>query len=305
MTANARMMIGSWLDDATHYAPSATPIEASSEVSTMPDTNLLNTLASVKWRSGSYSAGGTINFKLDIGAVSNRSVNAFCWYNHNMSNGGSWRLKAYTTRADRDADTTGASSTGVKYDSGATAVATSPTVGYGTGAYATFGYGGYALTGWLRYKYVAHFMTTTPVSARWWRLFITDTTPETHYLECGRIMLGQYFEPSVNFEWGYSIDWVDQSQQIRTRGGALRAEFRTPFRRVQASFQWLDGYDVDWMLEIMRLIGRRGDVLWVAYPDEDTDMARRNIISGRLTDWTPVQRQRHGYQVNITIEESI
>ena len=306
--SNATIVIGSFIDDAQNYATlsgagTITPIQASSEAATMPATNLSNSLPSIKWRSGTYAAGATIRIRMDIGSVSNRTVNAFCLYNHNLSSAAQYRLKAYASESERDADTDGTGAA-TWYDSSWTTVAAPASIGYGTGAYATYGYGGYPLEGWLRYQFIAKFLDTSIV-ARWWGLFVKDAGNTSGYLEAGRLLLSKYYSPSVNFEWGYSLDWVDPSKQIRTRGGALRSEFRTPYRRASVSYSWLDAYDLDFILEIERLIGRRGEILWTAYPNDDTVQGRRNIILGRLVEWDAVQRQRQGYSYKMVIEESI
>ena len=310
--SNAKLMIGSYVDDAQRVATLAglgtiTPIKtdsASDLTSTMPITNLARSLPSLKWRSyGTYTAGATYRIRLDTGGVNNRTVNAFSFYNHNLSLVGEYRLKGYSSEAERDADTAG-SGTATYYDSGWLSAGTSPSIGYGTGAYATYGYGGYPLEDWQRYPFIALYLSSSIVT-RWWAVFLKDSGNITGYLEAGRLLLSKYFEPSVNFEWGYSLTWQDPSRQIRTRGGALRSEYRTPYRQVEVAFSWLDDYDLDFILEIERLIGKRNEILWSAYPNEDTLQGRRNILLGRLSDWTPVGKQRQGYSYKMTIEESI
>lgn len=306
--SNGTLMIGSYIDDAETIAMQSgagviTPLSSTSAVSTMPVTNLMNTMPSVKWRSGNYTAGNVIKLSIDIGSVNNRPVNAFALYNHNLTSAGQYRLKGYVDQVERDADIN-SSGTASKYDSGWVTAEEEASIGYGQGAYATYGYGGYPLAGWLRYKYIAQYLTNA-LTCRWWAVFIKDSGNTDGYIEAGRLLLTQYFQPSVNMDWGYSIDWVDPSKQIRTRGGSLRSEFRTPYRSVNVSYSWLSESDLNFILEIERLIGKRSEVLWSAYPNENTVQGRRNIILGRLSSWEPIQRQRQGYSFKMVIEESI
>lgn len=296
--ANGRIIVASYVDDSS----ATTPISASSEAATMPVTNLTNSLPSVKWRSGSYTAGNTIYISMDIGSIDNRTVNAFVFYNHNLSVSGQYRLKAYDSAANRDADTTGASTTGEIYDS-EWITALTPVLGYGEGAYATFGYGGYSDEAW-QYQFTALYMSANVVT-RYWRLFLKDTGNTDGYIDAGRLMLSYYFAPANNFDWGYTIDWVDPSEQIRTRGGALRSEYRSIYRRASITWSWLDEFEYGQLTEIKRVAGRRNEIFWSGFPESGTAHERRNMILGRMVEWSPTKKERQGYQVSLTIEESI
>lgn len=297
--SNALMVSGSYVDDSI----AATPLAASSAATNFGVDNLLNTVPSFTWRTGAYTAGNVVYLTIDTGDVTERAVNAVVLYNHNLTNAGQYRLRAYTDATEMAADTTGDGTASV-YGGSWLDVGDAPTIGYSSGDYGLFGYGGYGNTDWQRYKYLLVTLAT-PVYCQFWKLFLTDISNSDGYIEGGRLMVSRYYQPEVNFDWGYGFEWVDPSIQTRTRSGVMRTESRNPYRKVDVNYGWMSDLDFVQVNEIERLTGKRKDVFWQAYPDDSSIMGNRNAFLGRLTNWRPLQRQRQGYQFGMTIEELI
>jgi hypothetical protein len=261
-------------------------LTATSEAGTYLASNLLNVQPGRIWRSTS-TAAQTIT--ADLGE--DKRNNAFCIYAHNLSNDGTASVRL-TLSND-------AAHTDIVYDN--TVEGTDPLYGWGEGPYGMEGYGGYSSEGWAQ-PFTVIWLGDVYV-ARYFRVIITDTANADGYIQAGRIKLGQSIDiPVVQ---GYSMGWDEQTELTRTRGGALRSDSRDPFRYASATSAVLDKIQEGDVLEVFRSVGRRGDVLWSAFPDDATAQTRRNTILGRLTDYGSADISYVGSTVQFTIEEGL
>lgn len=276
--ADSRLLGTSHLDGLT--------LTATSEAGTYLASNLLNVQPGRIWRSTS-TAAQTIT--ADFGE--DKRCTAFCLYAHNLSNDGSATVRVTLSNDSGHTD--------IVYDT--TVEATEPLYGWGEGPYGLEGYGGYSSEGYSQNFTVIWFGGT--YVARYFRAVITDTSNADGYIQAGRIKIGQHMDiPVVQ---GYSMGWDEQTELTRTRGGALRSDSRDPFRYASATSAVLDKIQEGDILEIFRSVGRRGDVLWSAFPDDATAQTRRNTILGRLTDYGSADISYVGSTVQFTIEEGL
>lgn len=70
---------------------------------------------------------------------------------------------------------------------------------------------------------------------RYWRLTVADTTNTAAYLTIGRIFLGPYWTPTVNFDIEYSEEHDDPSVLLLSEGGQISGVIRTQFK---TQFYW-------------------------------------------------------------------
>ena len=276
MTENIRICYENRADDATLTATSAALAVA----------NLQDMQQQVVWSSTS-AAAQTITIPLSV----SRSINCVGLMNHNLSSDATIRVQGASD----------AGFTSVLFDT--TYDALDPSFGWGEFPWGMVGWGGYSSEGW-EYQFTVKWITLTV--ARYWRLIITDTTNADGYVQAGRLILGQYWTPHANMQWGYSLDWHDPSEVVRTRGGSWRSDNKTPYRVSSVHVRWLDVVEAAGVLEMERQRGRRGDVLLSAYPNEGTTRERRNTLLGVLRDWSPSTHDFYGYNsVSFSIEESV
>lgn len=104
-----------------------------------------------------------------------------------------------------------------------------------------------------------------PVAADQYRITVTAQTDEG-YLEIGRIFAGLSFSPSVNFNWGLDVEWIESGEHVPTEAGSLRTvglgELR---RRFQLQLDWLVDGDRQQLINRLAKIGRGADLLVSLY----------------------------------------
>ena len=249
-------------------------------------SNLVSTQPGKLWRSTS-AAAQTITG--DLGE--DKRINGFVLYAHNLSNDGSATVQLTLSNNSGHTDQV--------YDT--TVEATDPLYGWGEGPYGMEGYGGYSDEGWQQ-QFTTIWIASTQV-ARYFRLIITDTANSDNYVEAGRIKLGQYVD--VRYRYGYDMGWTEQTEIIRTRGGALRSDNRPTYRYANIQTSILDKISEGDILEIFRDVGKRGDAVWSAFPDAGTAQERRNMILGRLVDYSSAVIDYAGSEITFNIEESL
>ena len=247
-------------------------------------TNMQNKQPSLKWRS-TTDAAQTISG--DFGAA--EVIGCVVLYNHNISAAGTIAV-------------TLASNSGFSTDVFTKTVdALDATLGYGTQKYGHDGYGGYSELGWQQRFTIIWF---TPVSRRYFKVVITDTTNSDEYVEVGRMMWGDF--TTIPYRYGSELGWREQTEVTRTRGGALRSDARDPYRYTNVESTILTDDSVADVLEIFRAAGRRSDVLWSGFP-ENTDeyLERRYTMLGKLMDYSSSIREAEGSSITFSIEEGL
>lgn len=274
---NMRIVSDIWSDDGT--------ITASSAAGSMTAAKLQNSQPSDVWRSTNATVqtlSGNLGNLL--------SVSAFCLYNHNLDSAATIRVELAT-------------------DSGFTNKLRDETIslgaldeGLGQGGLGTSGLGGFSGDSWQQTFTISWF---APVLVQYWRITLTNTGNADGYLQAGRLILGRYWSPTLNLSYGYRMGWREQTQQRRTRGGALRSDTRPAYRVATGLLQWMDASEESTILDVQFFRGKRKDLLFSGYPEDGTVLEQKHTILGRLTDYDDLERLESGRRWNFTIEESL
>lgn len=109
---------------------------------------------------------------------------------------------------------------------------------------------------------------TADVSARYWRLSITDLTQS--YIELGGFYIGSKITFSVGLNWGYAYGVQSASQVAVTLGGHRIYDERPNARTMQASWSWLN--DLDAHVRMLPLMEDHDicRTVYLVFDDEDT-----------------------------------
>jgi hypothetical protein len=180
----------------------AAALSATSEQASLPGSNVQQPHLSRKW----YTAAGvkSAELVLDLGAAT--SVGLLGLFGANLSSAATLLLRA------SNSDPTGVA--GDLYNSG--------TVGAGV----VDGYG-------------AVYFAFGAVSARYWRLGLTDNTVADN-LRIGRLFLGPKWTPSVGQLYGWSIGVDDPSIVEESYGGQSYPDVRPQKRVLQFELSYMD-----------------------------------------------------------------
>ena len=133
---------------------------------------------------------------------------------------------------------------------------------------------------------------------------IIDITNTDGYFEINRLFLGQLFQPEYNMSYGLSMQWAEDTAQIRTDGGTLYSEPSTPYRKLNLNLQWLTDSDRAYLSERLRKVGKRTDIFVSAYPNTADSKYYEYSFVGKFTTM-PSQNHVYynNYSSNYEIEE--
>jgi hypothetical protein len=229
----------------------AATIAAGSEVSSLPAANLQSQQPKKVWRSSSTADYVTLSCAAPVAA------NMLAVSGHNFSAAGLFRVRG----ANSPADTTAAPSVDTGWQS------VWPVTGKPADAY------------WPRY--LSALLWSNDALYQCWRIDFADPSVTLTYLEAGRLALGRYWQPTINFDLGGTPLGRDQRDvQTVTDYGELFTDRRqrSAARRMSLQISGADKREVlDGIQEIQRLAGMAGDVFVLLDPNATTDFHRHSM----------------------------
>jgi len=234
-----------------HLSDAAT-LGASSAVSTLPVANLQNMQPKKKWRSSGITAE-YITFDMGSGGV---ACTGLALIGHNLTASATIRVRG---KATSDVTTSPTVDT--------TAVSAWPATGKPSDLY------------WP--QYFSWLSWASGGALRYWRLDIADATNTAAYLEAGRVMLGAYWQPTINFDLGGTPLGFDQRDaQIATEYGQTFTDrlARSAPRLFGLQISAADKTEVlAGIADIQRLRGMHGDVACLLDPAATTHFHRHSM----------------------------
>ncbi len=254
MSANARFLLRNLADAAV--------VTASSEVSTLPATNVQTPQRTTVWRS---TGVGSQWIKFDLGAAKKVSVIAFTGINADWATAGGFNLRANTT------DSWGS----VVWESGF-----QPwfEVSFGTDGAPWLDYFGPDL---FSRQVPRIYFLPSPQTLRWWSIDIAGTLNSAGYDQIGRIYLGDYFEPAHGYLRRWQEVIIDPSRVARSLGGQDLVDVRDHRRQVNLAFNSLTSDDVrDHLMLLLRQA--RAKESWLCLDPTTAEGRLRHTYYGRL-----------------------
>lgn len=244
-----------------NFLNDAAIITSSSQVSTLPDDNVVNDFVTKVWRATGDSAEW-IKFNLE----SPKTIKQVSIFGHNLTD-----QAVVTIEASSDDDWEGPGD---------------PEYSSGELTWKEFG-----ITKFLDEHY------------QYWRITIVDGDNPDEYIEVGRICLGAYYEPTVNFSETYTKELKDPSIINMSQGRQAHAVERSLYRVYKVRFDLIPRAALDELRDIFRVIGRTGYCVVAldpdSYPSVDT------IYSLLVTDLSKVLTALDYGNVSLTFEEKV
>jgi hypothetical protein len=237
------------------------------------------------------AANGSCWFEADFGVQAPVSFAGIL--NHNLSQRGIWRVRLHNGDPENPALDTGAVPIWPRV------------VPFGTGHWGEFQWGGHLDTETAEtYGIGSYAILPAARRVRYARIDLEDPDNPSGYLQAGRAMLAPAWTPSVNLQYGWSIEQVDESRIVKSRGGQAYFESKPKYRRLRFRIEHLD---IDEMLanayELERLKGAGGDILAMVDPDDTAHLHRRTVY-GRIAETTPIVNDVYErYSKEFVIEE--
>ena len=104
-------------------------------------------------------------------------------------------------------------------------------------------------------------------------------TPGTTPFEIGRLIMGEYIEPTYNLSFGHNISWTESTKQYRTDAGTLRSDIGLPNRKFEFDIGTMTETDRTVIQNALRKVGLRKDFFISLFPD-DPDITKTIDYSG-------------------------
>jgi len=213
---------------------------------------------------------------------------------HNLGQTGRWRI-----RLSNDA---GLDS--IAYDTGSIDIWPS-VVPFGIGLWGEFSWGGRFDPGEVgTYGAQAVHTFTTAIRARHLHIDLADAGNPDGFLQAGRIVAGPAWQPTVNFQYGWTIEQVDESEIRRSRGGQAYVNAKPRYRRLRFTIDHLEKDEMfGHAYELERLKGKGGDIMVIADPEDLTHL-HRHTVYGALSESAPITNAQPGrYRRSFVVEE--
>lgn len=146
-----------------------------------------------------------------------------------------------------------------------------------------------AITSASAYKHGggAHAFHWLPKGTMVKKLTVTVDDPDNRqeYLECGRQIVGEYYEVEYNPEYGAPVSFASLSTQYRDGDTNLRVNVGGKFKKQQLSFAAMNTADRDFMIDLFHANGIEVPFIWSLYNDgSDPVLERTHMMYAHLVD---------------------
>lgn len=147
---------------------------------------------------------------------------------------------------------------------------------------------------------------STPTSATYWRIEISDGSNPAGYLAAGRLAaFTSVFQPTVNMSAGAGIGWTDTSDVQVALSGAEWFVDREPYRSARFRLAYLT---TDEMLrgafDLQRVAAGARREIWFQYDPDDGEHSVRRSMFGRLRQISAIEEPyANGLETGLEVKE--
>jgi hypothetical protein len=126
-----------------------------------------------------------------------------------------------------------------------------------------------------------------------------------NFVELSRIIIGDYWSPKYNTEFGISVELQDSSTEIRTDSGDLVTEAAPTNKLLSFSLNYMEKEDRDTLFGIARNVGRYRSIHVSIFPeDEDKQKECLHQVYGRLVQNVTITHPMYTiYATSLSIQE--
>lgn len=144
-----------------------------------------------------------------------------------------------------------------------------------------------------------------PVLVRKLEISITDVDNPAGYIEAARLVIGDYWSPVANPDYGASVKPEDTSTLYRTEGGTQMTGPGTRYNQVALQLSMLQPQDRATLWRILRGNGKKEPVFFSLYPESpDPELEQAHQIYGRIAEMPQVSAASFGiFSAPLQIEE--
>jgi len=278
MTTNLRICANNLVEGGALL----TSLAATTEVSTLPASNLRNSNKSLPWRSTSIAAEQFIT----IVFITAQPISMLAAMFTNLSSSATIKAYLYTLSSDGSpVYTSAATPVFNSYLAGQALAATKNVYAAGAGSQA-----------------VVYFPERTVQKVV---LGITDTSNSAGYLQVGNLIAGKYWSPVLNFALGASIQLVDEGKVQKTEAGDPIFEQGIRYRKLSINLSNMEEVDRLQCSNLLRTSGITHPIFISLFPtDADATKETLYMLQGSIDSMQPLTNPQFArYSIPFTINE--
>ena len=143
-----------------------------------------------------------------------------------------------------------------------------------------WGYFAWGLEGWgtdrVRQAYtppahIVEWITDCIPQVRGFKIDIFLSEGSSSYFEFGRLIVGNYIQPTFNIGFGHSLSWEENTKQYRTDAGTLRSDISVPYRKLDFNIGTINETDRILLQHELRNVGMRKDLFVSLFPEDSSN----------------------------------
>lgn len=262
-------------------------LTVTTELATMPVTNLQSNVRDRVWRS---SSDALHTIQGDWGGAT-YPINCWGLFGPAAMAGAVVGVHLF--------DDVGATS--LIYDSGSVAWPALSASGWGD-----YAFGGEPWTGAAENQAPLVQYLDATYQAKSFKIFLLDVTLATSYFQLSRVWLAQFVDapraPAAN---SLSLGWTSKSELRRSVGGTLRRLARSPRRELRCDLALTSEADRAAWMDLLYACDPGNEIVVSVYPGEGTRRERDHTIMGSLEVLNPIALENHNlHKVRLAVVES-
>ena len=119
------------------------------------------------------------------------------------------------------------------------------------------------------------------------RIVIAPGSGSNTYFDVGRVIVGDFVEPSYNMSYNHSLSYGETTKQFRTASGTLRSDVSLPYKMFTFNLGVVSEADRQIMQEAFADVGLRKDFFLDAFPECTDDRKRMDYSAIMKLKRTP------------------
>lgn len=140
---------------------------------------------------------------------------------------------------------------------------------------------------------------------RSYQIIVALGTSSMSFFECGRIIVGDFIEPTYNLSYGHSLGLKEETKQFRTASGTLRSDMAWPYKIFSFDLGVINETDRGILLEAFADIGLRRDFTLSVFPAQTEKIKNRDYTAIMKLNSMPsfTEIQCNWYKSKCSMEE--
>jgi hypothetical protein len=138
--------------------------------------------------------------------------------------------------------------------------------------------------------------TAQPTNIRAVVIDLVDTNNPAGYIDCSRLVIGDYWSPTYNIQNGVQLEVVDNSETSRRDSGDLVTDRSFVYDNLSFDFSLLTDTDKNNLLRIVRNVGTHDNIFVSLFPDDPSATTEHDsAIYGKRSASSAVTYQLFSY----------